>query len=354
MTGNRNRRHGDAMFTADLPIAPLFTPLPDGIGIAALMLLALLIDRLAGDPAILYRWLPHPVVLIGRAVSLCERRYNRVEDTPRRQMIAGAASWLLIVGGCAALTTLIIIGLRMLPYGWVIEVLFASTLLAGRSLRDHVAAVQTGLVRSTEAGRLAVGHIVGRDTTDLDPPAIARAAIESAAENFSDGVVAPLFWFALFGLPGMAAYKAVNTLDSMIGYRTARHLYFGRIAARADDLANWVPARITGLLFCLAAASHRRTDAGNAWRVMRRDARNHASPNAGWPEAAMAGALTIALGGPRSYPGGVHEAAWLGAPGHRTANGTAIAAALALTDRTILLLMACTGLVAVAMFFQAG
>ena len=341
------------MFTVDLPILPLFTPLPDGIGIAALMLLALLIDRLAGDPVILYNRLPHPVVLIGRAISLCETRCNKADDSPRRQIIAGAASWLLIVGGCAALAVAITLGLRILPYGWIIEALFASTLLAGRSLRDHVAAVRTGLGHSTEAGRLAVGHIVGRDTTDLDPPAIARAAIESAAENFSDGVVAPLFWFALFGLPGIAAYKAVNTLDSMIGYRTERHLYFGRVAARADDLANWVPARITGLLFCLAATCHSLTDASNAWRVMRRDARAHASPNAGWPEAAMAGALTVALGGPRNYPGGVHEAAWLGAPGRHTANGSTITAALMLTDRAALLLMICIGLVAAGVFFQA-
>lgn len=342
------------MFTADLPIAPLFMPLPDGVGIATVILLALLIDRLAGDPAALYRWLPHPVVLIGRAVNLCETHCNRAEDSPRRQMIAGAASWLLIVGGCAGLAILIIIGLRMLPYGWVIEALFASTLLAWRSLRDHVAAVQTGLAHSTEAGRRAVGHIVGRDTTDLDPPAIARAAIESAAENFSDGLVAPIFWFALFGLPGIAAYKAINTLDSMIGYRTARHLYFGRIAARADDLANWVPARITGLLFCLAATSHPLTDAGNAWRIMWRDARSHASPNAGWPEAAMAGALTTALGGPRSYPGGVREAAWLGAPGQRTADGKTITAALTLVDRAGLILTVGAALAAAATFFQAG
>lgn len=344
------------MFTTALPVLSIFPPLPDGIGITMLLLLALVIDRLAGDPVMLYRRLPHPVVLIGRAVRYCEMRCNRTAHSPRRQISAGAASWLLIVGGSTALAILIVIGLRALPLGWIIEVLLASSLIAGRSLRDHVRAVQAGLACSLEAGRIAVSHIVGRDTTDLDAPGIARAAIESAAENFSDGVIAPLFWFALFGLPGIAAYKAVNTLDSMIGYRTARYLYFGRVAALADDLANWLPARISGGLLCLAAAISGRgiANAGNAWRVMRRDARQHASPNAGWPEAAMAGALGIALGGPRNYPGGVHEAAWLGAPGERIANGDAIAAARMLIDRAELLLTGSVALVAAGIFFQAG
>ena len=342
------------MFTTDLLISSLFPPLPDGVGIATLLLLALIIDRLAGDPMILYRRLPHPVVLIGRAVSYFAARCNKADHSPRRQIAAGAMSWLLIVGGGIAIAILIVTGLRALPFGWTIEALLASSLIAGRSLRDHVASVQAGLARSTEAGRTAVGHIVGRDTADLDPPGIARAAIESAAENFTDGVIAPIFWFALFGLPGIVAYKAINTLDSMIGYRTAQYLYFGRCAARADDLANWLPARISGLLLCLAAASGKLADARNGWRVMQRDARLHASPNAGWPEAAMAGALGIALGGPRSYPGGVHEAAWLGAPGAQIADANAIAAARKLIDRAELLLTAGIALVAAGMFFQAG
>jgi adenosylcobinamide-phosphate synthase len=196
--------------------------------------------------------------------------------------------------------------------GWVVEGLAMSTLLAQRSLVDHVQAVAAALRRSLPEGRLAVSQIVGRDPETLDHPAVARAAIESLAENLSDGFVAPLLWGALLGLPGMLAYKALNTLDSMVGHRTPRHLHLGWASARLDDLANLLPARLTGALLCLAALMLGPTAAGRAWTAMCRDARLHRSPNAGWPEAAMAGALDLRLAGPRAYGGRMVEDAWMG------------------------------------------
>ena len=286
---------------------------PGFVDPALLLLLALIVDGLVGDPRWLWRALPHPVAMIGALIGWFDAKLNRDGRSDLNRTVRGA----ITVGLCVGLSALVGWWLHQLmahlSYGMVGEIVLVAILLAGRSLYDHVGAVAKGLKKGGLAGgRAALQHIVGRDVTSLDAHGVARSAIESLAENFADGLVAPAFWYVLLGLPGLFAYKAINTLDSMIGYRTKRHKAFGLTAARLDDAANYLPARLSGLLICLAAASAPSGRAGRALKVMRRDAMRHASPNAGWPEAAMAGALDIALGGPRRYPGGVSEGAWIG------------------------------------------
>ena len=276
------------------------------------VLAALLFDAATGDPPWLYRRVPHPVVVLGKLVELAER-----------VLYAPAPRWLCALGGVLAVATVVGASVaaawsieRFLverwTHGWVLEAVIASTLLAFRGLHDHAGAVADGLDRSLAAGREAVSHVVGRDPASLDEAGVARGAVESIAENFSDGVVAPLFWYAAAGLPGLFAYKAVNTLDSMIGHRTERHRHFGAAAARLDDLVNWLPARLAGLYYVAAACLLPGASGGRAWRAMIRDAGRHRSPNAGWQEAAVAGALGFALAGPRRYPHETVDDAWMG------------------------------------------
>lgn len=297
------------------------------------VLLALAIDAAIGDPPRLYGRLLHPVALFGRATASLERRLNRPEDGDRRRFAAGMFASLLLIAVAAAAGYAVQWGLSQFRYGWVAGAAVASTLLAYRSLHDHVRAVADGLDRSLADGRAAAGHIVGRDPDSLDGHGVARAGIESLAENFSDGVVAPVLWFALLGLPGLFACKAINTLDSMIGHRDAVHEHFGKFAARADDAMNAVPARIAGLLIVAAAAWGRNTRAGDAWVAMVRDAARHRSVNAGWPEAAMAGALGLALAGPRRYAGTAVDDAWLNPDGRAGAVGADIHRALSVYRR---------------------
>jgi len=261
--------------------APLVLPL--------MLVLALLLDAAVGEPRLLWARLPHPVVAMGSLIAWLDRRFNH--GTCKR--VAGIAALLVLLMVTGAVAT----GLTWLPFGWLFEIIFGAALLAHRSLVSHVSAVSDGLDIGLENGQSAVSMIVGRDPNALDASGVSRAAIESAAENFSDGVIAPAFWFVLAGLPGIALYKAINTADSMIGYRTERHLAFGWASARLDDLVNLIPARLTGLLFCATGGG------AKAMRIMWRDAGLHRSPNAGWPEAAMAATLDIALSGPRVYPG---------------------------------------------------
>jgi adenosylcobinamide-phosphate synthase len=284
------------------------------------LLIALLIDGAIGDPAWLYRRLPHPAALLGRAIDRLERRFNRAEDPPGERRAAGVITVVLLVL-FAALAGWAAAGIaHALPLHWLWLALAMSTLLARRSLEEHVGAVADGLGRGgLAAGREAVSHIVGRDPESLDESGVARAALESLAENFSDGVVAPAFWTVLFGLPGLVVYKAINTADSMIGHRTPRFAAFGWAGARLDDVVNWIPARLAGLLLIGAAAMHPEADPRGAWRAMWRDARHHRSPNAGWQEAALAGALGVALAGPRRYHGEVVDDAWMGRDGRREA-----------------------------------
>ncbi len=278
-----------------------------GVDLCAVLTLALLLDWLIGDPKALYRRVPHPVVLFGRLVGRLEAELNRGEA----RRLRGLAAILLTAGLAASIGALLTRIFGALPFGWLIEVLAVATLIAQRDLYGHVAAVARALDRDgLYGGRLAVAHIVGRDPRSLDTAGVGRAAIESCAENFSDGVVAPVFWYLLLGLPGLLAYKAINTADSMIGHTAPRYRRFGWAAARIDDLVNLIPARIAGGLLALAAFPW--AEAGNAWRAMWRDARKHRSPNAGWQEAAMAGALGLALNGPRRYGGVVKDDPWMG------------------------------------------
>ena len=299
-----------------------------GVDPLLVLLIAYAVDAAVGDPRWLYRRVPHPVELIGRLIDRLETRLNdpAAADAVRLRngvvvTVAVTALGLL----CGAALTLV---LRGVPGGWLLEAAIASTLIASRGLYDGAEGVARGLARGLEEGRRAVAHIVGRDPKSLDAHGVARAAIESVAENFSDGVVAPVFWYVLAGLPGLAAYKAINTLDSMIGHEHDRFRTFGRVAAGLDDAANWFPARLAGVLISAAARVHRDADGRAAWSRMRSDAGKHRSPNAGWPEAAMAGGLGLSLIGPRTYGGEPTPGAWLG-DGRREATTADIRRALA-------------------------
>lgn len=269
---------------------------------ALLAPLALLLERLFGYPRPLYAAIRHPVVWMGALIAWLDARLNRGSGTGR-----GVVALLLLLLATAAVTVPVAWLLRSVPFGFLLEALLATSLLAQKELGRAVRAVAAALGHSLEAGRRQVAQIVGRDTVALDAAGVSRAAIESLAESASDGVVAPLFFLVLGGLPGIALYKAVNTADSMIGHRTERHRDFGWASARLDDLLNLIPARLTALLFCGAAFWVKGADAERGWTTALRDAGRHASPNAGWPEAALAGALGYALGGPRSYAGEVHD-----------------------------------------------
>jgi adenosylcobinamide-phosphate synthase len=276
------------------------------------LLLALALDACFGDPKRLWGRVPHPVVLMGRAIARLEARRLDLAMPAIVQVRRGRDASLLVIGASVLFALAVQELCIRLPLGWLLLGLAMSTLIAARGLHDHVAAVATALEHGLEGGRQAVAHIVGRDPASLDAHGVARAAVESTAENFADGVVAPLFWGVLLGLPGMAAYKAINTLDSMIGHRSPRHRHFGRFAARLDDLANWLPARLSALLMLAAALCLPGATPAAGWQAMWRDAPRHRSPNAGWPEAAMAGALGLSLAGPRRYAGEAVDDAWMG------------------------------------------
>lgn len=300
--------------------------------------LALVAEWRVGYPGWLLRSVGHPVIWIGGVIAALDRALNRETMPERTRLLNGMIAQLVILSMAASATLLLEAFAVRAAGSWSLLLLVpvASTLLAQRSLEHHVTAVAQALERGVDRGREAVAHIVGRDPASLDGPAIARAAIESLAENFSDGVVAPAFWCAVAGLPGIALYKAANTADSMIGHRTPRHRDFGWAAARFDDLVNLPASRLGALLLVLAAASLRGADARNAWRTVWRDARRHRSPNAGWPEAAMAGAFGLRLAGPRIYDGRLAEDGWIG-DGRPDANAADILAAVALYRRACLI-----------------
>lgn len=276
-----------------------------------IMLLALAIDLCLGWPSWLFARIGHPVTWAGKAISAGDRWLNRSADSDRLRRAAGAVMTVLLVALALAVGATVT---ALLPGGWLtgcILAVLAWPLVAARSMADHVRAVAMPLAQGdAEAARHAVAMIVGRETSRLDETGIARAAIESLAENTSDGITAPLFWGAVLGLPGIAGYKMINTLDSMIGYRTPRHEEFGWAAARLDDVVNWIPARLTGVLFACVSANP-----GAALAAMRADARRHRSPNAGWTEAAMAGALGLRLSGPRQYETGPTQDPYVNASG---------------------------------------
>src|SRR6266436_1276589 len=271
------------------------------------MVVAMGVDAVLGWPDGLFARIGHPVTWLGRLIGALDARWNRTEDAAWNRRAAGVVAALFVIMLSSGLALAV---QAAMPQGWggmVLLGVLAWPFVALRSLHDHVAAVARPLQSGdVAAARSAVAMIVGRDPANLDQAGIARAAIESLSENTSDGVVAPVFWGLLFGLPGIVGYKAVNTLDSMIGHRTERHESFGWAAARIDDLANFVPARLTGLLFALLSARP-----ADAMSRMAEDARRHRSVNAGWPEAAMAGALGVRLCGPRFYHGELADEPWL-------------------------------------------
>ena len=285
-----------------------------------ILLLALVLDAAIGDPATLYGRIPHPVALIGRCIAWFDYRWNRADRGDAERRRAGVLVCLLLVLASAGIGFVIQRGLAAVRFGWIVEAAIMSLFLAQHSLYSHVAAVARALTKDgLPGGRRAVARIVGRDPENLDEAGVCRAALESLAENFSDGVVAPAFWALVLGLPGILVYKTVNTADSMIGHKTPRHLAFGRASARLDDLLNLAPARIAGLLLVVAAFVVPGAHAAEGFRAMMRDAAKHRSPSAGWQEAALAGALGVALAGPRRYGGTVVEDHWMNDGGRRDA-----------------------------------
>jgi adenosylcobinamide-phosphate synthase len=304
----------------------------------------MIVDVLVGWPKGLFARIGHPVTWLGALIAALDARWNRASNPPRLRRGAGVATALAVITLAAGLGWLA----QAVVAPWSRVVLlgcFAWPFVALRSLYDHVAAVRDPLqAGDIEAARKAVSKIVGRDPKALDEAGIARAALESLAENASDGIVAPVFWGVLFGLPGIIGYKAVNTLDSMIGHRTERHEAFGWAAARIDDVANFIPARLTGLLFACCARGKLRSE---AMSCMTRDARHHRSPNAGWPEAAMAGALGVRLCGPRFYDGELADEPWLN-DGARDPSGNDIARGLKLYVAAMFALCALLVVLAIA------
>jgi len=308
----------------------------------------MLIELCFGYPERIARAIGHPVTWIGRLIDALDRLLNRETIGARARRAAGIVAVLILIVVVGAVGLVVERELLHLPFGLLVIGLLASTLIAQRSLHRHVADVAVALEkRGTEAGRTAVSHIVGRDTEALDAAGVARAAIESLAENFSDAVVAPILWLAIAGLPGAALYKAINTTDSMIGHRTRRHEAFGWAAARLDDLVNLPASRLSALLLIAAAGLSKDASANGAWRTVWQDAARHRSPNAGYPEAAMAGALGLSLAGPRVYGGVPVEDATMG-DGRRDADSADIVRALALYRRADAILLA---LLAVATVF---
>ena len=316
--------------------------LPDTL---LLLLAALVVEAAIGYPQRLYALIGHPVTWLGALISWLDRRLNRESAGFAARKAAGVAALLVLLAVTLSAALALTVLCRALgPLGLLPLALLASTLLAQRSLFEHVAAVAEGLERGGLAeGRKAVAMIVGRDPESLDEAGVARAAIESLSENFSDGIVAPAFWLGMGGLPGVALYKAINTADSMIGHKSPRHLAFGWAAARLDDLVNLPASRLTALLLIGAAALDRQADASAAWRAVRRDAGRHRSPNAGWPEAAMAGALGLRLAGPRVYGAVRVEDGWMG-DGRAEATAADIRRALGLYRKSCLLLWGLAGL----------
>ncbi len=285
-----------------------------------ILLVALVLDWYLGEPEILWSRLPHPIVVFGKAVSLADKLLNNKDDSDEKQCRNGALAIFILL-----LTALIFALFIESIFEWagfigiILEIIFVFILLAQKSLADHVDRVATDLKNDgLEGGRKAVGMIVGRNPSSLDKSGVSRAAIESLAENFSDGVVAPAFWYAIFGLPGIIVYKMINTADSMIAYKNEKYIWFGRVAAQVDDLANWMPARISAILIAMGSGMLSGVEAfKNSLIIALKDSGLHRSPNAGWPEGAMAGGANLALGGPRIYRDETVQQAYLNSSGKR-------------------------------------
>jgi adenosylcobinamide-phosphate synthase len=285
----------------------------DPSGRVPILIIAFGIEAVLAYPAPLFRAIGHPVSWIGALIAALDSALNRPNTSFAMRRAAGVATVLLLLAASFVAGTALQRVATIQYVGFGIAILVVATLLAAGNLDQHVRKVAAALrSEGLSGGRRSIADIVGRDPDALDEAAICRAAIESLAENASDGVTAPALWYLAGGLPGIIAYKAINTADSMIGHMSERHRAFGWAAARLDDLVNLPASRLTGLMFVAAAALVPGASAPSAWRAYRRDAWRHRSPNAGWPEAAMAGALGLRLAGPRSYHGVVVDDAWMG------------------------------------------
>ena len=313
----------------------------------ALAFLSLLIERLVGYPDWLFRRIGHPVTWIGSLIALLDRKWNREQGSFSNREAKGVLALVVFLGVTVSIALALQNVLLVLPLGLLLVAIVGASLPAQKSLEQHVEAVATALEsEGLEGGRRAVSMIVGRDPDQLDEAAVCRAAIESLAENFSDGIVAPSFWLGLLGLPGGAGYKAINTADSMIGHRTPRHEAFGWASARVDDLVNLPASRLTACLFIVAAVLVKGASPQGALRAVARDAKHHRSPNAGWPESALAGALGFALAGPRSYGGQMIQARFMGEGGRRNLTAVDIRQALKLARVADALLIGLFGFLA--------
>ncbi|MFP9136570.1 adenosylcobinamide-phosphate synthase CbiB [Devosia sp. XGJD_8] len=311
--------------------------------------LALLLERWFGYPQRLVELIGHPVIWMGRFISYMERGVDKRQRTPRQRRDAGIFTLAMLLLVTLTITLAVQQVLRSMPLGWVLEIMLATPFLAQKELCRAVEAVAIALRNSLDAGREAVSHIVGRDPQALDEAGVARAAIETLAESTSDGVVAPWFWLVLLGLPGIALYKAINTADSMIGHMNERYRDYGWAAAKLDDLANWIPSRLTAVLITAACFVTPHASPSKAWAMARRDARKHASPNSGWPEASFAGALGFRLGGPRSYDGEIVDLPSFG-DGKSALVGSDILRALVLYRSTLNVLLGVSVVLAVLLW----
>lgn len=294
---------------------------------------ALLIERFAGYPQPVFDRISHPVVWTGKLIDWLDKQLNVKGVSSQEGRLRGAVALAILLAAAFIPTYYLSRTLTDWPFGWLAEALLATTLIAQKSLKDHVLAVYDGLGRSLTEGRQKVSMIVGRDPAQLDEAGVSKAALESLAENASDGIVAPVLWYALLGLPGIAMYKAINTADSMIGHKNEKYQWFGWAAARLDDVVNLPASRLTGYLFAAAEPSRFKKIVD----VMRRDAPRHQSPNAGWPEAAMAAALGVRFGGPRSYNGEMVDLPYMG-EGHDTITRNDIKRGLNVLSRAMWLL----------------
>jgi adenosylcobinamide-phosphate synthase len=300
--------------------------------------LACLIEKFIGYPDGLFKFFGHPVQWIGALIAWLDTTLNTKPDDELEGLLRGGAALALLLAATAFPAFMLQDILNGYAGGWVLNSIVATAFIAQKSMRDHVVEVEHALSSSLAEGRLSVAKIVGRDTKDLDESGVVKAALESLAENTADGIIAPVFWYAVLGLPGLVAYKAINTADSMIGHKSERHLFFGFCAARLDDLVNLPASRLTALLFAGAAAltdvaaGKRALDA--AWA----DASKHRSPNAGWPEAAMAGALGLRFGGPRHYEDGMVALPWMG-DGREQMTRADIASGLKIYDRALWIML---------------
>lgn len=322
-----------------IPEAEIYQAAPLPLPVAWVLLLALLLDLIIGDPRALYDRLPHPVVWMGGLLSRLDRLGNRTDFSDRSRKISGVLCLTLYLGLIAVAAywlNRLILSLPSNGLSLLLLAAVASIFLSSRSLINHVKAVASPLeTGDVGQARGAVGMIVGRNVDQMTVPAVCRAAIESLAENFSDGVIAPTFWFLIGGLPGLILYKAINTADSMIGHKSPQYRHFGWAAARLDDVMNYIPARLCALLIILSSVFLKAADSIGAARAAFRFAPRHRSPNAGWPEAAMAGALAFRLGGPLAYGSEHQSRSWLGA-GRERLSGNDIRQSLQLINICII------------------